>query len=111
AAAALTPNVACDPSESREIVVRFERGIPVALDGVVKPLHELIIELGQVVGSYGFGRLDMGEKRRVGLKSRETYECPGSLAVLLAHADLESIALERDLLREKARLHTSAAGR
>ena len=56
------------------------------------------------VGAYGFGRLDMVENRRVGIKSRETYECPGSLAVLLAHADLESITLERDLMREKARL-------
>ncbi len=46
----------------------------------------------------------MVENRRVGIKSRETYECPGSLAVLLAHADLESITLERDLMREKARL-------
>jgi argininosuccinate synthase len=101
---ALTANVADAPSEPREVVVRFERGVPVALDGVAKPLHELIIELGAVVGSYGFGRLDMVENRRVGIKSRETYECPGSLAVLLAHADLESIALERDLLREKARL-------
>jgi len=101
---ALTSDVADAPSEPREIVVRFERGVPVALDGVAKPLHELIIELGKVVGSYGFGRLDMVENRRVGIKSRETYECPGSLAVLLAHADLESIAVERDLLREKARL-------
>jgi argininosuccinate synthase len=101
---ALTRDVADAPSESREVVVRFERGVPVALDGVAKPLHELIIELGAVVGSYGFGRLDMVENRRVGIKSRETYECPGSLAVLLAHADLESIAVERDLLREKSRL-------
>jgi argininosuccinate synthase len=100
----LTRDVADAPREPREIVVRFERGVPIALDGVVKPLHELIIELGRVVGAYGFGRLDMVENRRVGIKSRETYECPGSLAVLLAHADLESIALERDLMREKARL-------
>jgi argininosuccinate synthase len=101
---ALTADVADAPTETREVVVRFEQGIPVALDGVVKPLHELVIELGAVVGSYGWGRLDMVENRRVGIKSRETYECPGSLAVLLAHADLESITLERDLMREKARL-------
>jgi len=101
---ALTRDVADAPTEPREIVVRFEQGIPIALDGVVKPLHELVIELGAVVGAYGWGRLDMVENRRVGIKSRETYECPGSLAVLLAHADLESITLERDLMREKARL-------
>ncbi len=63
-----------------------------------------MIELGAAVGAYGWGRLDMVENRRVGIKSRETYECPGSLAVLLAHADLESITLERDVMREKARL-------
>jgi argininosuccinate synthase len=101
---ALTRNVTDAPTEPRDVVVRFERGVPIALDGVVKPLHELVIELGAVVGAYGWGRLDMVENRRVGIKSRETYECPGSLAVLLAHADLESITLERDLMREKARL-------
>jgi argininosuccinate synthase len=56
------------------------------------------------VGEYGFGRIDMVENRRVGIKSRETYECPGSLALIAAHADLESITLERDLMREKVRL-------
>ena len=68
--------------------MRFERGVPVALDGVSMRLHELVPALGSAVGEYGFGRLDMVENRRVGIKSRETYECPGSLAVLLAHADL-----------------------
>jgi len=101
---ALTRDPAGAPREAREIVVRFERGVPVALDGVEMRLHELVPALGSAVGEYGFGRLDMVENRRVGIKSRETYECPGSLAVLLAHADLESITQERDLMREKARL-------
>jgi argininosuccinate synthase len=101
---ALTRAIEDAPREAKEIVVRFEQGVPVALDGVAKPLHALITELGNEVGAYGWGRLDMVENRRVGIKSRETYECPGSLAVLLAHADLESITLERDLMREKARL-------
>ena len=57
-----------------------------------------------MVGSYGFGRLDMVENRRVGIKSRETYECPAALALLLAHADLEDLTLERDLHHEKLRL-------
>jgi argininosuccinate synthase len=46
----------------------------------------------------------MVENRRVGIKSRETYECPGALALILAHDDLESITLERDVAREKQRL-------
>jgi argininosuccinate synthase len=46
----------------------------------------------------------MVENRRVGIKSRETYECPGALALIAAHADLEDLTLERDLHHEKARL-------
>ena len=41
------------------------------------PLHELVVALNGIVGSYGWGRLDMVENRRVGIKSRETYEAPG----------------------------------
>jgi argininosuccinate synthase len=60
--------------------------------------------MNELVGAYGFGRLDMVENRRVGIKSRETYEAPGALALLLAHSDLEDLTLERDLHHEKARL-------
>ncbi len=57
-----------------------------------------------MVGAYGWGRLDMVENRRVGIKSRETYEAPAALALIMAHVDLESICLERDLFHEKQRL-------
>jgi argininosuccinate synthase len=87
-----------------ELVIGFERGLPVSLDGRPLPLHELIGELDRVVGSYGWGRIDMIENRRVGIKSREVYECPGALALLMAHADLEDLTLERDLAHEKVRL-------
>jgi argininosuccinate synthase len=91
-------------TEPRELTIGFERGVPVSLDSRQLPLHELIIEANHVVGAYGWGRLDMVENRRVGIKSRETYEAPGALALMMAHADLESITLERDLQREKIRL-------
>ncbi len=97
----LTTPTATDPAE---LVVSFEAGLPVALDGRALPLHELIGEVTAIVGSYGWGRIDMVENRRVGIKSREVYECPGALALLLAHADLEGLTLERDLAHEKARL-------
>jgi argininosuccinate synthase len=87
-----------------EIVIGFERGTPVSIDGRAMPLEKLIGELDSVVGSYGWGRIDMVENRRVGIKSRETYECPAALALLLAHRDLEDITLERDLAHEKLRL-------
>ena len=91
-------------TEPLDLVVRFDQGLPVALDGRPLPLHELVVELGALVGSYGWGRLDMVENRRVGIKSREVYECPAALALIMAHADLEDLTLERDLHHEKARL-------
>jgi len=91
-------------TEPTEIVIGFESGVPVSLDGVTLAPEPLIAEVNRIVGSYGYGRLDMVENRRVGIKSRETYECPGALALLLAHADLEDLTLERDLHHEKLRL-------
>ncbi len=90
--------------EATELVIAFEQGIPKSIDGRAMPFHQLIEEVSRVVGSYGWGRLDMVENRRVGIKSREVYECPGALALLMAHADLEDLTLERDLAHEKARL-------
>jgi argininosuccinate synthase len=87
-----------------EVVVGFEAGAPVSLDGRALGTEALIDEVGRLAGSTGFGRLDMVENRRVGIKSREVYECPAALALLLAHADLEDLTLERDVHHEKARL-------
>jgi argininosuccinate synthase len=97
----LTTPTATEPTE---LVISFESGLPVALDGRRLPLAGLIGEVDRIVGSYGWGRIDMVENRRVGIKSREIYECPGALALLMAHADLEDLTLERDLAHEKARL-------
>jgi argininosuccinate synthase len=84
--------------------VSFEAGRPVAVDGEQLGLTELIAAIDELTGERGFGRLDMVESRRVGIKSREVYECPGALALLAAHQDLEDLTLERDLHHEKARL-------
>jgi argininosuccinate synthase len=97
------------PDEPRELVIAFEKGVPVSLDGVATPLVELIETVGRTVGDYGWGRIDMVENRRVGIKSREVYECPSSLALILAHKDLEGITLERDLAREKQRIEIRIA--
>ncbi len=106
----LTTDPTQAPTEPWGVVVSFESGVPVALDGDRLVPHELITRVTELVGRYGWGRLDMVENRRVGIKSREVYECPGALALILAHADLESITLERDLQREKARLEPRYAG-
>jgi argininosuccinate synthase len=91
-------------SEPRDLTIAFDAGVPVAVDDEPMDLVPLIEHVGAVVGSYGWGRLDMVENRRVGIKSRETYECPSGLALIAAHQDLESICHERDLAREKQRL-------
>jgi argininosuccinate synthase len=91
-------------SEAAEIVVGFESGVPVSLDGEALGLVDLIGRVDRIAGARGYGRVDMIEGRRVGIKSREVYECPAALALLAAHVDLEGLTLERDLAHEKARL-------
>jgi len=89
-----------------ELTLGFERGLPVSLDGMQLDLASIIATLNERAGATGFGRLDMVENRRVGIKSREVYECPGALAIISAHSDLEDLTLERDVHHEKARLET-----
>jgi argininosuccinate synthase len=91
---------------SVELTLSFVAGAPVAIDGVEMPLADLIKTLNDRAGATGFGRIDMVENRRVGIKSREVYECPAALALIAAHTDLEDLVLERDLHHEKARLET-----
>ncbi len=91
-------------SEPRDLVIGFEAGVPVSVDGRSVPLDQLVGEVNAAVGAYGWGRIDMVENRRVGIKSRETYECPAALALVMAHSDLEDLTLERDVAHEKARL-------
>jgi argininosuccinate synthase len=101
---ARTAAAASRPSEPWEITVGFERGMPVALDGEAKTLPALIRRLDALAGAYGFGRVDMIENRRVGIKSRELYEVPGALSVIAAHRALEDLTLERDLAHHKPSL-------
>lgn len=84
-----------------EVIITFEAGVPVAIDGrKVTPL-EAIVELNRRAGAQGVGRLDMVEDRLVGIKSREIYEAPGAIALITAHQELEDVTLERELARFK----------
>jgi len=89
------------PSEPARITVSFERGLPVALDGAPLPLPELIRTVDELGGRFGFGRVDMIENRRVGIKSRELYEVPGALALIAAHRAIEDLTLEREVAHFK----------
>jgi argininosuccinate synthase len=92
-----------------EAVVSFEAGVPVGVDGSAAGLAKVVAHLNQLGGAAGFGRIDMIENRRVGIKSREVYEVPGALATVLAHRDLEDLTLDRDVLHDKARLEVRYA--
>jgi len=89
------------PEEPTDAVVAFVSGLPVAVDGAPLPLPALIRALDALGGSYGFGRVDMIENRRVGIKSRELYEVPGALALIRAHQALEDLTFEREVAHHK----------
>jgi argininosuccinate synthase len=93
-----------NPAEQRdadELVITFEKGVPVAIDGETVTVLQAITELNRRAGAQGVGRLDMVEDRLVGIKSREIYEAPGAIALITAHQELENVTLERDLARFK----------
>ena len=94
---AWTREVADTPDEPEHLVIGFERGIPVSLDGSAAGLADLITRVGERAGAHGVGRIDMIEDRLVGIKSREIYEVPGALTLIAAHRDLEDLTLERGL--------------
>jgi argininosuccinate synthase len=87
--------------EPVELVVGFERGVPVSLDDQAFPLAELITTVNRLAGAYGIGRIDMIENRAVGIKSREVYEAPAAIALVAAHSALEDVVLTKDEARLK----------
>ncbi|MEU7973414.1 argininosuccinate synthase [Micromonospora sp. NPDC049089] len=93
-----------DPTQERdpdEVVITFDGGVPVAIDGETVTPYQAILELNRRAGAQGVGRLDMVEDRLVGIKSREVYEAPGAIALITAHQELEAVTIERDLARFK----------
>ncbi len=96
-----TVSVKDAPDEPEEVVIAFDQGVPVSLDGKELPLAQLVAEIDRRAGAHGVGRIDMIEDRLVGIKSREIYECPGAIALITAHRDLEDLCLEQELADHK----------
>ncbi|MFC9767174.1 argininosuccinate synthase [Rhodococcus jostii] len=84
-----------------ELIISFEAGRPVAIDGKPVSVLEAIQELNRRAGAQGVGRLDVVEDRLVGIKSREIYEAPGAMVLINAHQELEHVTQERELGRYK----------
>ncbi len=90
-----------EPRDADELVITFDKGVPVAIDGETVTVLQAITELNRRAGAQGIGRLDIVEDRLVGIKSREIYEAPGAIALITAHQELENVTVERDLARFK----------
>jgi argininosuccinate synthase len=89
------------PREPDEVVITFEAGAPVAVDGVKVSVLQAVQLLNERAGAQGVGRIDLVEDRLVGIKSREIYEAPGAITLITAHQGLENVTLERETARFK----------
>ncbi len=98
----LTTDVNNTPDEPCYMEIGFVQGVPIEIDGEKLGLVELIDRVGKVAGRNGWGRLDMIENRFVGIKSREVYEAPAALTLILAHQSLEDLTLDREVLHYKS---------
>ncbi len=87
------------PDRPTYIEIDFEAGDPVAVNGERMSPAALLAELNRLGGENGIGRLDMVENRFVGMKSRGVYETPGGTILRTAHRDLETITLDREVMR------------
>ena len=92
------------PDEAEQIVISFEAGNAVALDGESLSPAALIGKLNKIAGENGIGRVDMVENRFVGLKSRGVYETPGGTVLHVAHRAMESITMDREVMHERDRM-------
>jgi argininosuccinate synthase len=97
----LTSSIDNAPNEAEEIIIEFEQGKPVSLNGKKLSLANLILELNQIAGKHGVGRIDHIENRLVGIKSREVYEAPAAITLITAHKALEAITLTREVAHFK----------
>ncbi|MGB9670149.1 MAG: argininosuccinate synthase [Halothiobacillaceae bacterium] len=92
------------PDQAEDIVITFEKGDPIAIDGERLSPAALLLKLNQLGGKHGIGRLDLVENRYVGMKSRGCYETPGGTILLRAHRAIESITLDREVAHLKDEL-------
>jgi len=89
------------PDEVETLVIGYEQGDPVSLNGEMLSPANMLTKLNEIAGRHGIGRLDIVENRYVGMKSRGCYETPGGTVMLRAHRALESICLDRELTHLK----------
>ena len=97
----ITTPAAHAPDESEVVVIEFEKGTPVSVNGRKMDAVALLTELNLIGGRHGVGVIDLVEDRLVGMKSRGIYETPGGSLLYAAHSELEQLVLDRRTLAAK----------
>jgi len=86
------------PDQATYVEIEFERGNPVAVDGIRLSPAKLLDRMNGIAGANGIGRVDMVENRFVGMKSRGVYETPGGTVLWAAHRAVETITMDREVM-------------
>ncbi|MCB0319694.1 MAG: argininosuccinate synthase [Bdellovibrionales bacterium] len=97
----MTVSLADAPREAEEVVLRFERGLPVALNGQELSGRQVLDRLNTVGGKHGFGRGIHTGDTILGIKGRIAFEAPGMLSIIKAHQELEKLVLTKNQLEWK----------
>ncbi len=105
----MTSAIENTPDTPEEIEITFDQGKPVALNAQDMELDEMLVELNQLAGKHGVGRLDLIENRLVGIKSREIYEVPGAITLITAHQALEALVHPREIAHFKPMIEQKIA--
>ena len=105
----LTKSPQAAPDKPLEVTLTFEKGEPVAIDGEKYGAVDMLSKLNFLGGENGIGRVDLVENRFVGMKSRGIYETPGVTILQTAHRALESITMDREVMRLRDSLGTKFA--
>lgn len=92
-----SPEKASDTAE--ELIIEFEKGEPIAINGEKYGAVDMLSKLNFIGGEHGIGRVDLVENRFVGMKSRGVYETPGVTILQATHRALESITMDREVMR------------
>ena len=92
------------PDQAEYVTIDFEKGWPVAVDGVKMKASDVVRKLNELGGKHGIGLLDIVENRMTGMKDRGVYETPGGTILYKAHEVLEMITIDKDTAHMKAKL-------
>lgn len=92
------------PDRAEQVIIAFENGVPVSLNGNRFGLVDLLGHLNDLGGQHGIGRVDLVENRLVGMKSHGVYETPGGTILYTAHRELESLVLDHETLQAKDKI-------